>query len=71
MDNHIYKYIFASEKYEIKKDSQNIYKFKIKLNDEILWLTIGVCDKKKLKKIILFLLLQKKMVKKEIMEVIS
>ena len=71
MDNHIYKCIFASGKYEIKKDSQNIYNFKIKLNDNILWLAFGICDKKKLKKIILFLLLQKKIVKKEIMEVIS
>ena len=48
-----------------------MYKFKIKLNDDILWLAFEICDKKKLKKIILFLLLQKKMVKKEIMEVIS
>ena len=41
------KYIFASEKYQIKRDSENVYKFKIKLNDDILWLAFGICDKKK------------------------
>ena len=50
MDNHIYKCIFASGKYEIKKDSQNMYKFKIKLNDDILWLAFEICDKKSWKK---------------------
>jgi len=47
MDNHQHKYIFASEKYEVKKDSQKVYKYKIKFNDDILWLAFGICDKKK------------------------
>ena len=47
MNNYQHKYIFTSEKYQIKRDSKNVYKFKIKLNDDMSWLAFGICDKKK------------------------
>ena len=47
MNNYQHKYIFTSEKYQIKRYSKNVYKFKIKLNDDMSWLAFGICDKKK------------------------
>ena len=47
MNNREHYYIFANEKYNIKKDSQETYKIIIKLNENIRWLAFGVCDKKK------------------------
>ena len=46
LDNHYHIYIFGSEKYEVKKDSEKVYKFSIKLNMNILCLAFGFSDKK-------------------------
>lgn len=47
MNNKEHYYIFSNEKYEINKDSSEIYKISIKLNENIYWLAFGICDKKK------------------------
>ena len=46
MNNKIHNYIFASEKYDIKKDSFKQFRIFIKLNNSVHWLAFGICDKK-------------------------